>query len=433
MFEQQEKKLYERISKCDYQDARQAFLDAVTKAGVTQVESYKLPYYVGPDDKDLFMDVAEIGDKDASNVIVISSGTHGPEGYYGSVLQQDMLKKIADESLTLPKDTKILMVHAINPFGMAWHSRFDQDNVDLNRNDLKDINNPDKNEGYESYHDYVSKNNWTLDSLKTAVKLPFFLALKKSGINDGPLEQAKVDISGGQYTHPDGIFYGGCRQSWSHETLIKVVQEYTENAKRCIYVDLHTGLGSRGVIEAIAGPLASDEAHYALTKAVFPEATSKREGSSVSTLETNHLRTTMMNAVSERNPKCEITGVAFEAGTVPASKVGHALTEFNRVWANAAKIYASYELKKDFVTQEEIYDILTDQAKAPECFKAAIKPALLESKAGIAGRNAVLEAFFLKNDPEWYERIIDGSYEHINKVFDYVNDNQFQSSPGLNR
>ena len=38
----------------------------------------------------------------------------------------------------MPEDVAIVLVHALNPFGFAWRRRWNENNVDLNRNFLDD-------------------------------------------------------------------------------------------------------------------------------------------------------------------------------------------------------------------------------------------------------------------------------------------------------
>ena len=39
-------------------------------------------------------------------------------------------------------------------------------------------------------------------------------------------------ISGGQYTHPDGIFFGGSKPTWSNRTIRAIAREELGRAKR---------------------------------------------------------------------------------------------------------------------------------------------------------------------------------------------------------
>ena len=66
-------------------------------------------------------------------LVVHTSGVHGAEGYTGSPIQIAWLKECPLKKEERPT---MIFVHAVNPYGMAHYRRFDQDNVDLNRNAL---------------------------------------------------------------------------------------------------------------------------------------------------------------------------------------------------------------------------------------------------------------------------------------------------------
>ncbi|MDQ6639506.1 MAG: M14 family metallopeptidase, partial [Pseudomonadota bacterium] len=58
-------------------------------------------------------------------------------------------------------------------------------------------------------------------------------------------------ISGGQYRHPDGLFYGGSEPAWSHTTVRQVLRHHGGRCARLAWIDLHTGLGPSGHGERI--------------------------------------------------------------------------------------------------------------------------------------------------------------------------------------
>jgi murein tripeptide amidase MpaA len=66
--------------------------------------------------------------------LLITTGEHGIEGYLGAAF----LQWFAAEFLPRldPRRTGLLLVHAINPWGMARRHRVNRSNVDLNRNFL---------------------------------------------------------------------------------------------------------------------------------------------------------------------------------------------------------------------------------------------------------------------------------------------------------
>jgi hypothetical protein len=59
-------------------------------------------------------------------------------------------------------------------------------------------------------------------------------------------------ITGGQYTRPTGLFYGGTMATWSAQTLITIFRQQLPSTVRYLAVlDLHTGLGPIGYGEPL--------------------------------------------------------------------------------------------------------------------------------------------------------------------------------------
>ena len=52
--------------------------------------------------------------------------------------------------------------------------------------------------------------------------------------------------SRGQYTFPDGLFFGGTGPSWSRRTVEGFARKHLAETKQIAVVDFHTGLGPRG-------------------------------------------------------------------------------------------------------------------------------------------------------------------------------------------
>jgi hypothetical protein len=90
-------------------------------------------------------------------------------------------------------------------------------------------------------------------------------------------------VSGGQYHHPKGLFFGGSAPTWSQATLRQVLREHGTRCARLAWIDLHTGLGPNGLGERIyAGR--DDAAAYARATAWWGEVTSIYDVSSTSAL-----------------------------------------------------------------------------------------------------------------------------------------------------
>src|SRR5690349_12683769 len=82
----------------------------------------------GPKGETLYTDYFYTPEK-KKHCLVHLSGVHGVEGYLGSLIQQEILKQ---DLKNLP--FQLVMVHTVNPFGMATKRRTNAANVDLNRN-----------------------------------------------------------------------------------------------------------------------------------------------------------------------------------------------------------------------------------------------------------------------------------------------------------
>jgi len=113
-----------------YAEARGKFLGAALEAGAV-TNSFALGVR-GPDGGELATDVAWLGAADAPRVLATTSGVHGVEGFFGSATQIEWLRRA--KATPLPKDTAVLHVHAVNPYGFAYLRRTNEENIDINRN-----------------------------------------------------------------------------------------------------------------------------------------------------------------------------------------------------------------------------------------------------------------------------------------------------------
>ena len=135
------------------------------------------------------------------------------------------------------------------------------------------------------------------------------------------MEALQAAVSGGQYEHPEGLFYGGRNPTWSHVTLRHVLQEHATHCQRLGWIDLHTGLGPMGVGERIFA-CRDDAAALARARAWWGDGvTSIYDGSSSSAMLTG----LMWSAAYEECPQAEYTGIALEYGTLPQPEVMAAL------------------------------------------------------------------------------------------------------------
>ena len=222
----------------DYDTARRRFREAARNADWHESLSPDRNLELTPFDGTL--DAARIGPRSAKNLLVVSGGLHGVEGFLGSAVQLSIL----EHRPKLPADTAILLLHALNPYGFAALRRVDENGVDLNRNFLE----PDEFAALRE------------QSLAGAYKLidPFLNPPGPPPAYDPFLPKALYYIARlgwktiletlpvGQYAFPGGLFYGGESQSPCTRLIMRETLNWVGSASRVIHLDVHTGLGPWG-------------------------------------------------------------------------------------------------------------------------------------------------------------------------------------------
>ncbi len=294
-----------------YAEARGKFL-AAAEAADLDVENHAHPM-LGRDGELLAMDVVREGPRNADAVLILSSGCHGVEGYCGSGVQVALLHDTAWHHAVHDAGVAVLYVHALNPYGFSWWRRTTHENVDLNRN-FHDFSRPlPANPAYDRIAALLVPPTWP-PSAEVNAAIGRYIAER----GERALQEA---VSGGQYDHPEGLFYGGRNPTWSHLTLRHVLQQHATRCTKLGWIDLHSGLGPNGVGERILA-CRDDDAALQRARAWWGEGvTSIYDGSSSSAL----LSGLMWIAAYEECAQAEYTGIALEFGTEPVMDVMNAL------------------------------------------------------------------------------------------------------------
>lgn len=313
-----------------YNEARKKFLNAA-QGSKAQIESIESPHK-GPNGEPLYTDIAWIDPSDTQNVLVLSSGTHGVEGFTGSGIQTCFLRdEIASH---LNSGVGFLLIHAINPYGFAHLRRVNEDNIDLNYNfgdhSKPYANNPD----YDLLADAIAPESMSKFSVISSWARIFGYMIKKGKKG---LERA---ISGGQYTHPCGLFYGGRFETWSNKIIRNTARKYLFTKKRIVIIDFHTGLGKYGGAEIMLDvPRKSNR--YKRAEAIW---------------ETDYLPKFPLGVALTRSlklayppmlPNSEVTAVSLEYGTIPPLKVFQALRLENWLHHHCEKNHTNYNKIKN--------------------------------------------------------------------------------------
>jgi len=295
-----------------YAEARKRFL-AAAQARKATLGEHLHPTAHGPEGEALAMDVARVGRLDAPALLVVSSGTHGVEGFCGSGIQVALLQDDAVTRALERAGCELALVHAVNPYGFAHVRRVNENNVDLNRN-FRDFSVPiPPNPAYAEVHEFIVPTAWP-PGADTEQALQAYLA------RNGPAKlQAAVSV--GQYEYADGLFYGGAAPAWSNLTLRKFFHTHAASRARLGWIDIHTGLGPAGHGEKIySGP--EDARLLARTRAWFgADVTSFYTGSSSSAAVTGSVSAAAIDAA----PAADYAGIGLEFGTVPLANALQAL------------------------------------------------------------------------------------------------------------
>src|SRR3989475_7405501 len=217
----------ERFFSTDYFTARNRFRELVgTVSGRLETISIDAK---GSKGEDLSIDIAWFGVATPRRVLLHSSGLHGVEGFAGSAIQLQLMNTLP----TLSKDSALIIVHVLNPYGMAWLRRFNENNVDLNRNFLSD-------ESYAGAPDTYSTLNSFLNP-QSAPGMDFYTLRAAMLVFRHGMPALKVAVVGGQYEYPSGLFFGGKRLEQMGERYRSFLASRLTSVERAVAVDVHTG------------------------------------------------------------------------------------------------------------------------------------------------------------------------------------------------
>ena len=219
-----------------YEVARRRFRDAARAAGTT-VEQHRVD--TGEAGVDFTIDVATVGAREPSWAVVVSSGVHGVEGFFGSAIQLAWLSGQTGGEPP-PGGGVVVLIHAVNPSGFARLRRTNEHNVDLNRNFL------DTADAYTGAPDGYETLDPFLNPASPPSRLEPFRLKALWHIRQHGLSALKDAVAGGQYRFPRGLFFGGHGPASSTRIMRHHLTGWLGGAPRAVHVDLHSGLGAHG-------------------------------------------------------------------------------------------------------------------------------------------------------------------------------------------
>ncbi|HEX4355103.1 MAG TPA: M14 family metallopeptidase [Polyangiales bacterium] len=235
--------MLDRLFCADYHADRTAFVSAVQAFAVRSGRRLQLQSHSVDEADDLTVTAALLEAERPRRVFVLSIGIHGVEGYAGSAIARHLLAGLLDR--IDQRDTGILLVHALNPYGFANFVRVNANNIDLNRNvealgealfatdshaysALTPLLAPQRRRGPEGIE-------------RARYQSQLVAALVRHG--RGKLRQASL---AGQFIDPRGIFYGGQRVEPEIGFFQRLYESLSSEYEEVLLTDLHTGYGAWG-------------------------------------------------------------------------------------------------------------------------------------------------------------------------------------------
>jgi len=317
----------------DWAEASDAFTELARQRG----EVERIPHGGrGPGGEELTVDVAVLGPTDATRCVIVSSGLHGVEGVAGSAIQRRWLER---EGAVAPR---VVLVHALNPFGFAWTRRVDADNIDLNRNFLLA---GEEFAGTPPGWSWVSP--WLAPGKPASRRDPLLpkVLLAAARMGRKSLVQA---IGGGQYEAPRGLFYGGSGPAALQQLLRDQLPRWTAGAKEVLHLDIHTGLGRSGKLQLLLPRREGTAEADALMRRFGPDARP-----ALATVRHYRVRGGLGAWCEALLPDHEYTLCAAEFGTVSALDAVAALHQESRAWFwgnrdDPASVWARTRLARAF-------------------------------------------------------------------------------------
>lgn len=284
----------------NYAEARARLVDAAERRGLPLL-SHTHPTAVGPAGEALVTDVVDLTRPGAERALVLVCGTHGIEGFAGSAIQLDRLERLR---ALADSGTSVVLVHALNPYGFAHLRRVNEDNIDLNRNFVDHAGPPDCSD-YELVHPALVPDDWDGPAREAAD------AELAALVGEHGLRFVQAAITGGQWRHADGLFYGGDAPAWSNRTWRQIAATLVPGHRHVAYIDIHTGLGERGRAEPIFRGGRDPEALDRARRWYGDELTLSEDGTSSSTPITGNTASVVADILDD----ALLTAITMELGT----------------------------------------------------------------------------------------------------------------------
>ncbi|OQA21194.1 MAG: hypothetical protein BWY63_01347 [Chloroflexi bacterium ADurb.Bin360] len=243
-------------------------------------------------------------------LLVATTGLHGIEGYVGmgalQLLMQEFLPRFD------PRVTGVLLIHALNPWGMMHRQKTNAANVDLNRNFVLGEAYPtDFNADYAALHALFAPSQ---PVRQRDLGLPrFFLTLVRA-LRQFPAARVQEAFLIGQYRHADGIYYGGTTLAEELQLLLQLLRPRLDEYERVTYLEMHTGYGPRYQMSLVHSPQEPRNNHELAMQFDYPLVVRTEPGAFYAIR--GDVVDGLISLARSEAPRTRFYGATFEFGTL---------------------------------------------------------------------------------------------------------------------
>ncbi|MBI3169346.1 MAG: DUF2817 domain-containing protein [Chloroflexi bacterium] len=191
-------------------------------------------------------------------ILVFTTGEHGVECYVGSTMMQRFIEDYMPR--IDPRTTGILLVHAINPWGMKNHRRGNKDNIDLNRTFMLDPQfDPTFNPAYDKIDAFLNPKGTLTNTIINNIAYLFGLGWNIARIGMRGFRDALLL---GQYRNSQGLYYGGVEIPEETRTIMDLYKLALRDYDQVLHLDMHTGYGPRYQMSLVNSSLDKGTSEY---------------------------------------------------------------------------------------------------------------------------------------------------------------------------
>lgn len=248
-----------------YEQSRERFVAQLANIQkrwpATRLQAHKLKQF-----PDLSIDWMWAEPPRRDKVLVLTTGEHGIEGFAGAAVMKLFIDEFAPRLRA--EDTGLLLVHAMNPWGMKHLRKVTSNNVDLNRNFVIDGSfDEDLNPDYRRLQDLLTPQRPLTSFVGETIR---FLAATIRALGAYGFGRVSTAALLGQHHTPQGFFFGGTAYEENTEIVMSLYRRALEEYESVLHLDIHTGYGPSRQMSIIISPADSLASAEASRKFAYP-------------------------------------------------------------------------------------------------------------------------------------------------------------------